>query len=181
MGQNDGNIGTLSRIHETHRKTKISSSKVHLFCCTLYILFSKWWSFFFCYKLGYKPPMDGIHYYMKKIRELQDQIVEMREDILRQQHSHSWIIIFKYGLSLLIPIAVSFRTQRAATVAGQVLLHSESGNTCRVDPAPGPDEINWQALWKSKKEKHIRGIIALPFLIFLIGLPLGLLAGGTTR
>lgn len=73
------------------------------------------------------------------------------------------------------------RTQFAATVAAQTLLHSESGHKFQAHPAPGPDEMNWQALWKTWSQKDIRRVLVFPLVAFVIMFPLGLFAGGLSK
>eukprot|EP00210_Caulerpa_lentillifera_P005734 g5482.t1 len=131
------------------------------------ILFRKWWSIFFCYCYGLIESVDAVDYYRNKVKSLEWQIRQMQTKVNRQPHANSWMIIFK--------------TQKAASIASQVLLHTEKGNQFRVGPAPGPDEMNWQALWKSKGEKEFRQIIVIPFIVLLCSFPLGIFAGALSQ
>lgn len=73
------------------------------------------------------------------------------------------------------------RTQFAATVAAQTLLHSESGHKFQAHPAPGPDEMNWQALWKTWAQKDVRKVLVFPLIALVIMFPLGVFAGGLSK
>ena len=75
----------------------------------------------------------------------------------------------------------SCRTQKAAAIASQALLHSERNDIFHVEPAPGPDEINWQALWKTPFQKKIRAAVVWPLMSLLIAFPLGVFAGSLSR
>jgi hypothetical protein len=37
-----------------------------------------------------------------------------------------------------------------------------------VRPCPGPDDINWSALWASHGSRLLRALAVLPFLIFMM-------------
>lgn len=84
-------------------------------------------------------------------------------------HSQSWMV------------CVMYRTQFSATVAAQSLLHSESGHKFQAHPAPGPDEMNWQALWKTWQQKDIRRVLVFPLIVGVIIFPLGIFAGALSK
>eukprot|EP00210_Caulerpa_lentillifera_P008317 g7936.t1 len=128
---------------------------------------SKWWSILTGYYYGVDEPVDAVDYYKDKIKLLEEEISEKKKQVLQQTHASSWLLIFK--------------TQKAASIASQVLLHTENRNQFRVGPAPGPDEMNWQSLWKSKSEKDLRQILVIPFIVSLISFPLGIFAGALSR
>jgi hypothetical protein len=44
-----------------------------------------------------------------------------------------------------------------------------------VHPAPGPEEVNWQALWYNHGQRVLRGWLAAPFAIIVVLLPVSLL------
>jgi hypothetical protein len=48
---------------------------------------------------------------------------------------------------------VFFKTQQAAAIASQTLVHGEDNREFLVMPAPGPEEVNWSALWMSYKDR----------------------------
>lgn len=96
-----------------------------------------------------------------------------------------WMVVSTAHLFGCLPTSIcplnccllSCRTQSAATIASQTLLHSKGGKF-RTQPAPGPDEMNWPALWKTSQQIEIRGILVFPFVSALLLLPIGFFAGG---
>ena len=67
--------------------------------------------------------------------------------------------------------------QTAAAVAAQALLHSGDARWYKTKQAPGPDDVNWSALWCSSDERLGRRMLSglVYFVIMLI--PLGAFAG----
>jgi hypothetical protein len=51
----------------------------------------------------------------------------------------------------------------------------------QVRPAPGPEEVNWQALNFSYKQRNLRMFIVQPLLLLLISIPIGLFSGALTQ
>ena len=47
--------------------------------------------------------------------------------------------------------------EKAAAEAAQCLLHSGSRRNFRVQPAPGPDNVNWQSVLYRTRESNWRG------------------------
>ncbi|GMH42492.1 hypothetical protein BSKO_10411 [Bryopsis sp. KO-2023] len=129
--------------------------------------YKKWWSFLTCNSLGKGPKVKAIPHYQGLLRDIEDEIVATRKKILREKPSSTWLLIF--------------RTQYAATIAAQSLLHSESGHKFQAHAAPGPEEMNWQALWKTWVQKDIRRVLVFPWLVGLIIFPLGIFAGGLSK
>lgn len=50
-----------------------------------------------------------------------------------------------------------------------------------MHPAPGPDEVNWQALFYSAGQRMVRGLLVTPFIIILVLLPVSMLGGAMTQ
>ncbi len=46
-----------------------------------------------------------------------------------------------------------------------------------MHPAPGPEEVNWSALWMSYKDREFRGWFVKPMLAILILIPIGMFSG----
>jgi len=130
---------------------------------TIMIRERKWWSWLCLGLCGVSKPEDATKYYSRKIAIMEGKIDRERKKVLRSKPSSSWLVFF--------------RTQRAATIATQTLLHSDTGHKFRARPAPGPDEMNWQGLWKTWVEKDIRRVLVFPFVLVLILLPIGIFAG----
>ena len=51
---------------------------------------------------------------------------------------------------------VFFKTQEAAAIASQTLIHAEDNREFRVEPCPGAEEVNWAALWLSYHQRNLR-------------------------
>ena len=51
----------------------------------------------------------------------------------------------------------------------------------QVHPAPGPDEVNWQALWYTHSQRVVRGLLVTPFIIIIVLLPVSLLSSAMTQ
>ncbi|KAG2500669.1 hypothetical protein HYH03_001435 [Edaphochlamys debaryana] len=73
---------------------------------------------------------------------------------------------------------VFFRTQRAAAVAAQCVLHAEDNRRFRVHAAPGPEEVNWQTLWSDFHNRDLRYNLCRPFIVLIILFPIGIFTGG---
>jgi len=41
--------------------------------------------------------------------------------------------------------------------------------------------MNWQSLWKSKREKDLRQTLVIPFIVLLLSFPVGILAGAVSQ
>lgn len=70
-----------------------------------------------------------------------------------------------------------FLTQKDAATAAQTRIHSEDGHSFRVMEAPGPEEVNWQVLWKTSKERSLREFLVFPLIVFIMLVPMGLFSG----
>ncbi len=51
----------------------------------------------------------------------------------------------------------------------------------QVQVAPGPDEVNWPALWLNYKQRDFRSWVCKPLLVVLVLFPIGVFAGGLTQ
>ena len=71
-----------------------------------------------------------------------------------------------------------FATQKAAAEAAQCLLHSGSRRNFRVQPAPGPDNVNWQTLLYRSRDATYRIFLVTPVIILLIIFPSGIFTVG---
>ena len=69
-----------------------------------------------------------------------------------------------------------FRSQYAAACAAQCRITSRGGSF-QIQPAPGPDDINWQTVLLRKKERNRRSLFVLPLIAIIIFIPMGTLAG----
>ena len=71
---------------------------------------------------------------------------------------------------------IAFRSQYAAACAAQCRITSRGGSF-QIQPAPGPDDINWQTVLLRKKERNRRSLFVLPLIAIIIFIPMGTLAG----
>jgi len=71
---------------------------------------------------------------------------------------------------------IAFRSQYAAACAAQCRITSR-GTSFQIQPAPGPDDINWQTVLLRKKERNRRSLFVLPLIAIIIFIPMGTLAG----
>lgn len=67
--------------------------------------------------------------------------------------------------------------QTAAAVAAQALLHSGDARWYKTKQAPGPDDVNWSALWCSSDERLGRRMLAGLVYFLIMCIPLGAFAG----
>ncbi|CAD7699105.1 unnamed protein product [Ostreobium quekettii] len=148
---------------ELSRQLEIIQGRAERKGKTILIRERKWWSWLCLGLCGVSRAEDATKYYTRKIAIMEAKIDRERKKVLRSKPSSSWLVFF--------------RTQRAATIATQTLLHSDTGHKFRARPAPGPDEMNWQGLWKTWVEKDIRRVLVFPFVLAFILLPIGIFAG----
>ena len=71
-----------------------------------------------------------------------------------------------------------FATQKAAAEAAQCLLHSGSRRNFRVQPAPGPDNVNWQTLLYRRHQSLYRIFLISPLIAFILLFPSGIFTVG---
>jgi DNA-directed RNA polymerase III subunit RPC2 len=71
-----------------------------------------------------------------------------------------------------------FATQKAAAEAAQCLLHSGSRRNFRVQPAPGPDNVNWQTLLYRRHQSLTRIAFISPLIAFILLFPSGIFTVG---
>lgn len=69
----------------------------------------------------------------------------------------------------------------AATIAAQALLHSADARLYKCKAAPGPDDVNWSALWCSSEQRFVRRIIGGFMYFAVMCIPLGAFAGVLTE
>lgn len=71
----------------------------------------------------------------------------------------------------------SVHVQFAASVAAQAVLHSEDARLYKTRQAPGPDNVNWPALWPTRNSRIWRRIIAYCFYAVVMCIPIGIFGG----
>jgi hypothetical protein len=68
--------------------------------------------------------------------------------------------------------------QIAATVATSAPLRGEGKSLFTVRPAPGPEEVNWGALWMTWRGRELRKSLVTPLLLLVVLVPVSIFAGG---
>ncbi len=58
------------------------------------------------------------------------------------------------------------------------LLTRPSPCNSQVQPAPGPEEVNWPALWSSWRERDWRTMLVRPLVLLVVLFPVGIFTGG---
>jgi hypothetical protein len=51
----------------------------------------------------------------------------------------------------------------------------------QVHPAPGPEEVNWQALWFTHAQRTLRMWLVAPVMVLIVLLPVSLLGAAATQ
>ncbi|CAG9467254.1 unnamed protein product [Pedinophyceae sp. YPF-701] len=110
---------------------------------------------------------DAEEYYSARLDAVESLIRRARREALTSAPTPSRFVIFK--------------TQHAAAVAAQAVLHKEDGRLMHVSPAPSPEDVAWQSLWMGRSERFWRHIITIPPLVFLALLPIGIVAGAVAE
>ncbi|GLC55507.1 hypothetical protein PLESTB_000995000 [Pleodorina starrii] len=119
--------------------------------------------------------LDLIRHHRNRISELRDQVEAARRRALACLQGTGSFLVF-------------FRTQLGAAMAAQCAIHPEredprvggpDSDYFKVRPAPGPDEVNWPALWLRSAQRSRRTALVTPLLAALLLLvPVGLFSGG---
>ncbi|GLC35608.1 hypothetical protein PLESTM_000342700 [Pleodorina starrii] len=106
-------------------------------------------------------------YHREQINTLLAQVREARLRAFDTAHTPSWFVFF--------------RTQRAAAMASQCLIHAEDNRQFRVQPAPGPDEVNWSTLWSNFRSRDLRRNLMRPLVVLVVLFPIGIFTGALTQ
>lgn len=70
---------------------------------------------------------DAINHWAARVRQLEKDIVQAREEVLAGEATSSYFVFFS--------------SQKDAAIAAQTNLHPEDGHSFRVYEAPGPEEV----------------------------------------
>ncbi|GLI62080.1 hypothetical protein VaNZ11_004639 [Volvox africanus] len=106
-------------------------------------------------------------YHLEKINTLLDKVRKARVEAANTAQTSSWIVFFS--------------TQRAAAMASQCIIHAEDNRRFRVHPAPGPDEVNWSALWSNFRGRDLRRNLMRPLVVLMVVFPIGIFTGGLAQ
>jgi hypothetical protein len=111
--------------------------------------------------------VDAIDWLAADLKRLEQVVVDERAKALREGFTPSWFVLF--------------RTQKAAAVAASCNIHPLNRAGFQVHPAPGPEEVNWYALWFTHEQRVVRGWIVVPCIVFLVLVPVSLVAAAVTQ
>jgi hypothetical protein len=111
--------------------------------------------------------VDAIDWLAADLKRLEQVVVDERARALREGFTPSWFVLF--------------RTQKAAAVAASCNIHPLNRAGFQVHPAPGPEEVNWYALWFTHEQRVVRGWIVIPCIVFLVLVPVSLVAAAVTQ
>ncbi len=50
-----------------------------------------------------------------------------------------------------------------------------------MHPAPGPEEVNWSALWSDYRSRDLRRNLTRPLTLWTVLFPIGIFAGGLVQ
>lgn len=103
----------------------------------------------------------------QKVAQLEEQIEVARQTALKEPLGSAFIALFS--------------DQTAAATAGLVQASLVPALNFDVRPCPGPDDLNWAALWASWRHKLVRRYAVLPFLVLVMLFPIGVLTGVLTN
>jgi len=112
---------------------------------------------------------DAIEHCQAELEELERQIKRARKE--------AW----EDGTNTSTSAFVLFYDQFSATVAAQSVIHPEDGHIFNTQPAPGPDDINWKALWSTGPRRYLRRAIAAPMLLMVVLFPAGMFSAAISN
>ena len=108
---------------------------------------------------------------------VRDQITDLREKMASIDHlivrERSKIRLTQPGPSCI----VAFQSQYAAACAAQCRITSRHRDLFSIEPAPGPDNINWQAVLLRRRQREFRSAVIFPFILAIILIPTGMFTG----
>ncbi|GBF99191.1 hypothetical protein Rsub_11636 [Raphidocelis subcapitata] len=116
---------------------------------------------------GSKEKVEQVVWLRQRVEELANQVLEARERALVFNSTPSFFVLF--------------RSQKAAAIAASCNIHPLRRQLFNVRPAPGPEEVNWQALWYTHGQRTIRGMLVAPFIVIVVLLPVSLATAAMTQ
>ncbi|KIY96999.1 ERD4-related membrane protein [Monoraphidium neglectum] len=111
--------------------------------------------------------VDQIEWLVAEVARLERAVLEARDRALVFNSTPSSFVLF--------------RTQKAAAIASSCNIHPLRKELFKVFPAPGPEEVNWEALWFTHAQRVRRAFYVTPFLVVLVLLPVSLLTSAMTQ
>lgn len=106
-----------------------------------------------------------------------DSVTELREQVASIEHlivqERAKILQAEPGPSCII----AFKSQYAAACAAQCRITSRRHDLFNVEPAPGPDNLNWQSILLRKHQREVRSLLMFPLILAVILIPTGMFTG----
>lgn len=124
-----------------------------------------------------KKLLDNPRHKPKAVVKLKSRIVELaaKAGALQQR-----IVLEREAVLSDLPSTcffATFKSQKAAAIAAQANLNPLNQRLFNVETAPSPDDVNWPALTRSWWERQARPVYALPLILFIMLLPIGVFMG----
>eukprot|EP00878_Enallax_costatus_P009758 GHUV01010191.1.p1 GENE.GHUV01010191.1~~GHUV01010191.1.p1 ORF type:complete len:1012 (+),score=268.71 GHUV01010191.1:434-3469(+) len=116
---------------------------------------------------GRGDKVDLIDKLESEIAALEPVILRERDAALKYAQTPSWFVLF--------------RTQKAAAIAASCNILPMNQDLFQVHAAPGPEEVNWQALWFNHAQRTWRGWATTPFAVIVVLLPVSLLTSAISQ
>ncbi|CAG9467171.1 unnamed protein product [Pedinophyceae sp. YPF-701] len=110
---------------------------------------------------------DAEQFYRQRLRAIEGEIRKAKHEALTSKPTQARFVIF--------------RNQQAATMASQAVMHHEDGRLMTMQPAPSPEDVNWQSLWATPRQRYWRWLLTRPLLFLLAAAPVGLVAGAAAE
>jgi hypothetical protein len=105
---------------------------------------------------------------------LQDEIVGLEERI-EAARRRAWASAFTPSWF------VFFKSQAAAAMAASTQIYGEDGAMFQVHAAPGPEEVNWQHLWLTWRQRDARAALTWPLLVAVVVFPITLITSAVAQ
>jgi len=113
----------------------------------------------------------------KRSMRTRDEVTELREQVASIEHlivqERAKILRAEPGPSCI----VAFKSQYAAACAAQCRITSRRHDLFNVEPAPGPDNLNWQSILLRKRQRELRSLLMFPLILAVILIPTGMFTG----
>ena len=107
--------------------------------------------------------IDEINSLRKRVATIEHLVVRERSNIRSAKPGPSCIVAFK--------------SQYATAIAAQCRITSRQRDLFSIQPAPGPDNINWQSVLLRRHERKFRAVVIFPLILAVILIPTGMFAG----
>jgi len=111
--------------------------------------------------------VETIPLLQEEILELEQRIEEARRRAWATNFTPSWFVFFK--------------SQQAAAMAASTQIYGEDTAKFQVHPAPGPEEVNWQHLWLTWRQRDLRALLTWPLLVAVVVFPITLVTSAVAQ